>query len=347
MDYLLLGSIHSQGIQCVSTSLCKNGDVRIAIDLPTDFSAVDVLGISWNYDTKTRDWLLKLPEIKKQFPHLKIWLGGYSATYDYEYLSQLPHIDKVFKGYVDSIEDYDYEHNIFNPIDEYNSNEHLLLETSRSCYRALHNRCSYCAQFQTPYKLLDIKKICNVLEKKITTATKSLILSDPNPPPEYLNVLYERFQLPFFACLESKDAYNIKSKYCVYVIGVDDIDKTNHYNHKKNTSLKMMKDISRLAENNYVMLFIVYDTLEQVDIDYLHTFIDFNPTVGFCANNFIRFAGVDNQSNLPDVYTTMPLENTNKYTMGYGKEVLKKVMGYSSYYQKYRTVSAFTPILPG
>ena len=263
-------------------------------------------------------------EYKQRYPHLKILLGGYLATYDYSYLKDLSVVDAIIGGEADesivccckdilggeltnklkylkfSIPDlanYDYKNNIIN------YKNCLIVETSRSCPRATTQRCGYCCQFPLPFRTLKIEETIKTIEENISDDIIAIIINSPICIPKHLNLIYETFGIPISAYIDPFMAKYISTEKCVYLCGFDYPLQKNAFNPHKNIDNTIIKDLERLLyRNNMLSLNSVYVQGDEQRWDVYEKLVEKHTNLQIAVNTFIEMPGVNDNPQPENIY---------------------------------------------
>jgi len=238
------------------------------------------LGVSW-FGTKSSTYILQ--NVKKLRPDCHIVAGGYSSSLNKEPLLQSGLVDEVVSGYIDDYQHtYNYQKYIINYYDSY------MFETTRSCPRALYNRCAYCSQFKVPYIKFDLDTITTTLKQR--PEGRALYVIDPEVPPDSINRLWREFHKEIHCFIEPSyiDRLDSTLENCRFYAGGDGLFGDNPFNTKKQFTIEQYIQLKQLAKKNYIILSqVVKDLVIDWDI-WIKESLE-NPNIEYCFNEYIDF----------------------------------------------------------
>jgi len=326
---LIFNEVHTLGIEILKNKLNAAGFHTKIIqqsfrDAIKEFNP-KIIYLTWTFNHPIRNLILELPEIKKDHPNLKVVIGSYSATFDWEYLQEIKEIDAIIGGYADDVivpctidvlnniecklkylknppvdlSIYDYENNIF--VEE--STRIIVCESTRSCPRILTNPCSYCNQYKEEYRKLDLNEIIRVLRKKSSQYDR-IIINDPEVPPNVINTIWEEFSKPIGCFTEAAYLLHIKeTKNCFYQIGFDYPGEINPYNPKKNITPEILTAIKKLSRYNHINCYQVYLKDEsELPLELMKKLANRYPNLQLASFPLTPFPGVFGKKSPENIY---------------------------------------------
>lgn len=288
LDILIINSVESLGILVLKNLAINNGLSAAYFTADNSQTIIDeiikvkphILAISWNFDYIIYDVLIRLKEIKKILPNLKVTVGGYGATNDLTHIREYSEIDLITVGesddtfvpacryllaeeYVKSdkpkvvvpekipdLINYDYKKNILV------KNNNIYTMTSRNCIKG-ENRCWYCTCSKTGFRFLDMDKVVASIKSVMTSEIKQIVLADAEVVSKTVNLLWNTFHKSLNCFMLARDLCNLDESVtgCHFIVGVDYFVPGKNGNF---IDAQMIRDIKKCAIKNKISISSVY-----------------------------------------------------------------------------------------
>lgn len=348
LDILIINSVESLGILVLKTLANDNGlkaEYFVATNSDEIINKIyevkpKILAVSWNFDYIIYDVLIRLKEIRKTLPDLRVTVGGYGATNDLNHLKEYPEVDIITTGesddtfvpacryllsnefvrqdkpkviipdHIPDLKNYNYNKNILV------KNNVIYAMTSRNCIKG-ENRCWYCTCSKTGFRFLDIDKVIDSIKNVITKDTKQIVLADAEVISKTVNLLWNTFRIPLNCFMLARDLCNLDESLegCHFIVGVD------YYVPGKNGNFidaQMIRDIKKCAEKNKISISSVYSE-EDDPIEREKTFMvlkklsEKSENIDVTFPKLVMYPGTNGVELEENIYLT-PIDFEKKFT---------------------------------